>query len=110
MLQHSRQAVAVVIGDRGLGRFEGMLAGTVATQLATYGSSPVIVVKGRPEHEGPVVVGVDGSARSLRALEFAADRGRGRHRTHPRPRPRGAALSSWQYMSGAHRRWPERVT
>lgn len=73
MLQRSRHAAAVVIGDRGLGRFEGMLAGTVATQLATYGSSPVIVVKGRPKHEGPVVVGVDGSARSLRALEFAAD-------------------------------------
>jgi nucleotide-binding universal stress UspA family protein len=50
-----------------------MLAGTVATQLATYGSSPVIVVKGRPKHDGPVVVGVDGSARSSRAIEFAAD-------------------------------------
>ncbi|MCM4081229.1 universal stress protein [Paractinoplanes hotanensis] len=73
MLQRSRHAAAVVIGDRGLGRFEGMLAGTVATQLATYGSSPVIVVKGKPRHDGPVVAGVDGSTRSLRALELAAD-------------------------------------
>ncbi|GAA2564948.1 universal stress protein [Winogradskya consettensis] len=73
MLQRSRHAAVVVVGDRGLGRFEGMLAGTVATQLSTYGSSPVIVVKGASKSEGPVIVGVDGSARSLRALEFAAD-------------------------------------
>lgn len=73
LLQRSRHAVLSVVGDRGLGRFEGMLAGTVATQLATYGSSPVIVVRGRAKRDGPVVVGVDGSGRSARALEFAAD-------------------------------------
>ncbi|BCY09296.1 universal stress protein [Actinoplanes sp. L3-i22] len=73
LLQRSRRAALVLIGDRGLGRFEGMLAGTVATQLATYGSSPVVVVKSRPKQDQPVVVGVDGSARSLRAVEFAAD-------------------------------------
>jgi len=73
LLERSRHAALSVVGDQGLGRFEGMLAGTVATQLATYGSGPVIVVRGRAKRGGPVVVGIDGSARSVRALEFAAD-------------------------------------
>jgi nucleotide-binding universal stress UspA family protein len=72
LLDRSRRASLSVVGDRGLGRFAGMLAGSVATQLATYGSNPVVVVRGRAMPDGPVVVGVDGSASSARALEFAA--------------------------------------
>jgi nucleotide-binding universal stress UspA family protein len=70
--ERSRHAALSVVGDRGIGRFQGMLAGTVATQLATYGSSPVIVVRRPTQQNGPVVVGIDGSAGSRRALEFAA--------------------------------------
>ncbi|WP_127508515.1 universal stress protein [Actinoplanes solisilvae] len=72
LLERSRHATLVVVGDRGLGRFDGILAGSVATHLATYGSTPVVVVRGSEKQGGPVVVGVDGSARSARALEFAA--------------------------------------
>jgi len=73
LLQRSHRASLMVVGDRGLGRFDGILAGTVATQLATYGSCPIIVVRGRPDPDGPVLVGLDGSERSSRALHFAAD-------------------------------------
>ncbi|GID29740.1 universal stress protein [Paractinoplanes brasiliensis] len=73
LLERSRRAGLIVVGDRGRGRFDGILAGTVATQLATYGSCPVIVVRGHARTGGPVVVGVDGSPRSARALEFAAE-------------------------------------
>lgn len=72
LMQRSHRAAVMVVGDRGLGRFDGILAGTVATQLATYGSCPIVVVRGQPEPDGPVVVGVDGSERSARALDFAA--------------------------------------
>jgi nucleotide-binding universal stress UspA family protein len=73
LLERSRHASLTVVGDRGLGRFDGILAGSVATHLATYASGPVLVVRGRAREDGPVVVGVDGSARSDRALDFAAE-------------------------------------
>jgi len=72
LLQRSHRAALMVVGDRGLGRFDGILAGTVATELATYASCPILVVRGRAAAGGPVVVGIDGSERSNRALEFAA--------------------------------------
>lgn len=70
------RAHVVVIGDRGLGRVEGLLAGSVAVALATHAPSPVVVVRG-PEREAsetaslPVVLGHDGSAGSEAAAEFA---------------------------------------
>ena len=73
LLQRSNRASLMVVGDRGLGRFDGILAGTVATELATYGSCPILVVRGRPDPDDPVIVGVDGSERSGCALDFAAD-------------------------------------
>jgi nucleotide-binding universal stress UspA family protein len=72
----STRAQLVVLGDRGLGGFTGLLIGSVAVALAARASCPVVVVRGAtydspPPLEGPVVVGVDGSATSEGALAFA---------------------------------------
>jgi nucleotide-binding universal stress UspA family protein len=76
LLGESAQAEIVVLGDRGLGGFTGLLIGSVAVEVTAHASCPVIVVRGsepdrtvpRPE---PVVVGVDGSPTSEAATAFA---------------------------------------
>jgi nucleotide-binding universal stress UspA family protein len=70
------RAQLVVLGDRGLGGFTGLLAGSVAVALTTHAPCPVVVVRGpapgaSPPLEGPVVVGIDGSPTSEAALAFA---------------------------------------
>jgi nucleotide-binding universal stress UspA family protein len=47
LLDESRSAQLVVIGDRGLGGVAGLLLGSVAVALAARGDSPVAVVRGR---------------------------------------------------------------
>ena len=74
----SERAELVVLGDRGLGGFTGLLLGSVADALSARAACPVVVVRGvetdpavpRPE---PVVVGVDGSPGSTAALAFAVE-------------------------------------
>jgi nucleotide-binding universal stress UspA family protein len=73
LLRETRHADLLVLGDRGLGGFTGLLVGSVAVQTATYGRCPVLVVRGERRPFGPVVVGVDGSAVSAAAIRFAAD-------------------------------------
>lgn len=70
------RAQLVVLGNRGLGGFTGLLAGSVAVALATHAPCPVVVVRGSapdaaPRLEGPVVVGLDGSPTSEAAVGFA---------------------------------------
>jgi nucleotide-binding universal stress UspA family protein len=72
LLAESRRAGLVVLGDRGLGGFTGLLVGSVAIGLAARAECPVVVVRGgRSADTGPVVVGVDGSPVSEAALAFA---------------------------------------
>jgi len=75
LVDESGQASLVVVGNRGRGGFASLLAGSVATQLATHAVSPVIVVRPGTDHAAatthPVVVGVDGFERTEAALEFA---------------------------------------
>jgi nucleotide-binding universal stress UspA family protein len=73
LVEQSRSAQLVVIGDRGHGGVYGLLAGSVAVGLAARGECPVVVVRGTDRADGPVVVGVDGSPVSEAALEFAFD-------------------------------------
>jgi len=70
------RAQLVVIGDRGLGRVEGLLVGSVVVAVATHASCPVVVVRGAEREPSetaslPVVVGVDGSPTSEVAIAFA---------------------------------------
>ncbi|MFE2752307.1 universal stress protein [Actinosynnema sp. NPDC059335] len=69
----SRHARLVVLGSRGLGGFTGLLLGSVAVAVTAHAQSPVVVVRGGFHEDGPVVVGVDGSPASERAIAFAFD-------------------------------------
>jgi len=76
LLGESAHAEIVVLGDRGLGGFTGLLIGSVAVEVTAHASCPVIVVRGsEPDQTGPrpepVVVGVDGSPTSEAATAFA---------------------------------------
>ncbi|MFE0677232.1 universal stress protein [Streptomyces sp. NPDC058867] len=67
----SRTASLAVVGSRGLSRFGALLLGSTASHLAAHGRCPVLVVGGRPDPSGPVLLAVDGSPRSAAAVEFA---------------------------------------
>ncbi|PXY22270.1 universal stress protein [Prauserella muralis] len=76
LIKLSREARFVVLGASGLGGFAGMLAGSTAVGLAGHGECPVVIVRHRegqeqPPADGPVVVGVDGSPVSERAIAAA---------------------------------------
>ncbi|WP_285105944.1 universal stress protein [Promicromonospora sp. MEB111] len=73
LVGRSAAAGLVVLGSRGLGGFTGLLVGSIAVAVATHGHCPVVVVRGTPAQEGPVVVGVDGSPTSQAAIRFAFD-------------------------------------
>lgn len=74
----SKNARLLVVGNRGMGAFRRGLLGSVSTAMARHAQCPVAVI---PEPErfspdrvrGPVVVGVDGSACSARAVDIAFD-------------------------------------
>ena len=68
----------VVLGSYGAGASAGMLAGSIAHSIVERVACPVAVVRGSapripPPRNGPVVVGVDGSAAGAAALRFGAD-------------------------------------
>jgi nucleotide-binding universal stress UspA family protein len=77
LCERSTAADMVVVGSRGHGRLAGLLLGSVAWQLAAHGRGRIVIVRGQgsPANSGPgpVVVGVDASAPSQAALEFAAE-------------------------------------
>lgn len=73
----AESADLLVIGSRGRGGFATLLLGSTAVQVLETSAAPVVVVGpmvtgDTPVEAGPVVVGVDGSAASQRALRFAA--------------------------------------
>ncbi|SME90359.1 universal stress protein [Streptomyces sp. Amel2xC10] len=67
----SRSADLVVVGSRGTSEFVGLLVGSTAVHLATHGRCPVLVVREQLGADGPVVLGVDGSAAGEAAVDFA---------------------------------------
>ncbi|GAA0504762.1 universal stress protein [Paractinoplanes deccanensis] len=73
LVDESRTADLLVLGDRGAGAAAGLLIGSVAVQTAAHSACPVLIVRGTLRADGPVVVGVDGSAGSQDALLFAAE-------------------------------------
>ncbi|MGW6542075.1 universal stress protein [Streptomyces massasporeus] len=67
----SRAAELVVAGTRGMGGFVGLMVGSTAVRLAAHGRCPVLVVREQPHADGPIVLGVDGSAAGQKAVDFA---------------------------------------
>jgi nucleotide-binding universal stress UspA family protein len=67
----SRTAALVVIGSRGLSAFGSLLLGSTAVHLAAHAHCPVLVVRGRPDPAGPVLLAVDGSPAARGAVAFA---------------------------------------
>lgn len=71
LVSRSRGARMIVLGSSGAGGFTGMLAGSTTLGVSAHAHCSVVVVRGRDTEDGPVVVGVDGSANSARALDTA---------------------------------------
>ena len=74
LLDASEDASMLVVGSRGLGGFKRLLLGSVSSQCATHARVPTVVVPHSASTDRPVhriVVGLDGSDRSQRALDWA---------------------------------------
>jgi len=76
LIERSHNARMVVLGSRGLGEFTGGLLGSVTSPLAHHSHAPVAVIRALPRQsdptaQGPVVVGIDGSANSEPAIATA---------------------------------------
>ena len=79
LVEASDAADLLVLGARGKGGFEGLLLGSVSERVAQYANRPVAVVRTPAQmRHGRVVTGIDGSARSLEALRWAAEEARAR--------------------------------
>jgi nucleotide-binding universal stress UspA family protein len=74
LLDESRAAEVMVLGRRGVGGFASLLLGSTTLQVTGHAHCPVITVPRthdeEPHREG-VVVGIDGSEISERAVEYA---------------------------------------
>lgn len=75
LIRASTDASMLVVGSTGHGLTTGTLAGSVSQHVARHAGCPVVVVRPqRSPHARRIVVGVDGSAESGRALQFACER------------------------------------
>lgn len=73
LVRASRTAELIIVGDRGLGGFTGLLIGSVAVQLAAHATCPILVARGAVHPAAPVLLGVDGSPANDPAVGFAFD-------------------------------------
>lgn len=76
LLDASEDGDLLVVGSRGFGGFRRLLLGSVGSQCATHARVPTVVVPPPASTDRPVrriVVGLDGSQRSERALAWATD-------------------------------------
>ncbi len=71
IVHRSEDAEMVVVGSHGSGGLTGFLLGSVSRQIATHASCPAVVVRPGDTAGKDMVVGVDGSEHSLKALHWA---------------------------------------
>ena len=72
----STGAAMLVVGSSGAGTVARVLLGSTSSELVRKATAPVVVVRGEDVADGSVqrvVVGVDGSPTSIRAVEFGYD-------------------------------------
>jgi nucleotide-binding universal stress UspA family protein len=89
LVDESRSASLVIIGTRAASGVIGHLSGSVAAQVAAHAHTPVVVVRPTDDldvdptviTDRPVIVGLDGSVESERAMAFAVEQAvaRGTH-------------------------------
>jgi nucleotide-binding universal stress UspA family protein len=79
LLQQSRTAVLLVLGDDDPGAVVRLPTDSVLVQAVARSRCPVLVARGVGRSEGPVVVGVDGSPAAGLALRFAVAEAARRH-------------------------------
>ncbi|WP_306213996.1 universal stress protein [Actinoplanes sp. RD1] len=72
LIGRSAHASLVVLGCRGHSAVTGLL-GSVSVAVSAHAKCPVVVVRGEPAVDAPVVVGVDDSASAQVALAFAVE-------------------------------------
>jgi BASS family bile acid:Na+ symporter len=79
LLDNSADAALVVVGNRARSGLSRLVLGSVSTAVVTHAEVPVVLVRedagrdGDIWREGPVVVGVDGSAGSEAAASYAME-------------------------------------
>lgn len=72
VLEHeSRHAALTVLASRGHSRVTDLLLGSTAVHLAGHSHCPLIVVRGRPDPAGPVLLAVNGTPTEQAAVGFA---------------------------------------
>lgn len=83
LLDAAKGSELLVVGARGLGGFRGLLLGSVSQHCLHHATTPVAIVRDEgdrsPERPERVLVAVDGSDSSQRALRWALDEARARH-------------------------------
>lgn len=67
----SEDAEMVVVGSHGAGGLTGFLLGSVSRQIATHAACPTVVTRPVAADAKDMVVGVDGSPHSFKALRWA---------------------------------------
>ena len=79
LIDAAKDAALLVVGARGMGGFRSLLLGSISRQILHDATCPVAVIRDDADRAGrEVVVGVDGSGPSQRALEWAIEYARGR--------------------------------
>ena len=74
LLDAGKDCELLVVGARGMGGFQDLLLGSVSQSVLHKATCPVAVVRDDLDRSArPVVVGVNGSANSIRALQWAVD-------------------------------------
>jgi nucleotide-binding universal stress UspA family protein len=76
LLEAAADADLMVVGSRGRGGFSSLLLGSVSQKLARRAHRTLVIVRGRLDDGGDVVVGVDGDPPSAAALAWAAEEAR----------------------------------
>jgi nucleotide-binding universal stress UspA family protein len=71
LLARSEDAALIVVGDRGLGAFTGLLVGSVAIHVAAHATCPVLVARPTAGEALPILLAADGSPASHNAVGFA---------------------------------------